>query len=401
MLLQTYRFVRDSRLLLFIAACCLNNSASLRAQYGFGTSYAPMAGYYGNEWGNYYSGSLLQVPQWIGGTGMIQPVAATSQNWQLGAYLMNTANGVMIQQVVPGGLAALSGLKAGDIVVSVAGVQVGYLNGRTVDLVQEMTRRADMYGRVRLVVLDSISRQLNNVDVVIAQQPQFASSIVGEVSFDRGVYLSTYGTLKVELQNASRPFMQVAGGSDYKQTYGNGPFLYSIRYNPQYIIPTDRYRLVATLYDTNRMVIAYAAQDIAAPIPGTQSAYNLRLQAPSLYGTGGVNTVAYYPPDMSAMSQIFRQYLGREASLSESQAWSSQLASGALSMSEMKAELLASPAFYDRAGNNPDLFIQRMIETVTGQPARFDQIQNWRVRLSAYGGMRLPVAREFLTSVSQ
>ena len=71
-----------------------------------------------------------------------------------------------------------------------------------------------------------------------------------------------------------------------------------------------------------------------------------------------------------------------------------------MSSSEVKAELLASPAFYDRAGNVPDLFVQRMIETVSGQPARIDQIQYWRSRLDSYGGMRLAVAREYLRTFS-
>jgi len=106
----------------------------------------------------------MQLPQWTSGPSVIQPIAPTWQTWQLGAYLVNTANGVLIQQVVPGGIAANSGLKAGDVVVSVAGYQVGYVNGRAVDLVYEISRRVDAYGRVRLVVFDAFTRQLNRYD---------------------------------------------------------------------------------------------------------------------------------------------------------------------------------------------------------------------------------------------
>jgi hypothetical protein len=400
MMFQAHQALRIVFLSGLALLCSWTQMVSLHAQYGFGTFDSPAIGY-GSEWSNSYSGAMMQVPQWIGGPSVMQPIAPTWQNWQLGAYLVNTNNGVLVEQVVPGGIAAMSGLKSGDIVVSVGGFQVGYVNGRAVDLIYEINRRVDSYGRARLVVFDVLTRQLKSLDLAISQPTQSVSTVVGEVSFDRGVLASGYGTLKVELLNTSRPYMQVGGGSDYRQTFGNGPFAYTIRYDPRYINALDRYRLVATLYDANRQVVASGFQDIAAPALGTQVAYNLRLQGPALYAGNSVNTGAYYPPDMSMMYEAFRQYLGREPSLSESQVWSSQLATGSISKSEMKAQLLSSTAFYDRAGNNPDLFIQRMIETATGQQARYDQIQNWRVRLGFYGGMRLPVAREFLTSISQ
>jgi hypothetical protein len=379
--------------------CSFVERQPLCAQIGF-TPTVYMTPVYGSEWGNTYSGAVMQVPQW--GTSAIigQPVSTSWQNFQLGAYIQNMPNGVLISQVMPGSLAEVNGLKAGDIVVSVGGSQVGYVNGRTVDLVYEMSLRADGYGRVPIMVLDSLTRQIRSYVFSIGQQPITASSVVGQVVLDSGVFLSSYGTLKVELQNATRPFMQVAGGTDNRQVFGRGPYQYSIRFDPQFIYPTDRYRLVATLYDSLQQVIGYTAQDILAPTAGAQTTYNLRLQNRQAFAPGGVNVVGYYPPDMSTLTQLFRQFIGRDPSISEAQAWSSQLATRTMSLNEVKAELIASPAFYDRAGNNPDLFIQRMIESVTGQPGRYDQIQFWRSRLDSYGGMRLAVAREYIATIS-
>ena len=387
--------------LAFIALLCCWHSSMLLAQYGFVNTVGVPTGY-GSEWGNVYSGTMLQVPQWgTVSTSIPQPqLIPTWQNWQLGAYILNTPYGVSIQQVVPGGVAALAGLKAGDVVISVAGSQVGYVNGRTVDLIYEMNQRADIYGRVRLVVLDSLTRQLRNVDVSINQQ-QSASVVTGQVFVDGTMLVPANGTLKVELQNITRPYMQVGATSDYRQTFGAGPFPFTIRFDPQYVSPTDRYRLIATFYDANRVAIAYGTQDINAPVPGTQSNYNLRLQGPSYVVSGTANAIGYYPSNTSVLNQAFRQILGRDPSMSEAQAWGNQFAVGSTSVSELKAELLASVAFYDRAGNSPDLFIQRMIEVVTGQPARIDQIRGLRFRLDSYRGMRLPVAREFLASVGQ
>jgi hypothetical protein len=216
---------------------------------------------------------------------------------------------------------------------------------------------------------------------------------------DSGVFLTNYGTLKVELQNVTRPYIQIAGGTDSKQVYGRGPYQYAVRFDPQFIYPGDRYRLVATLYDGFQQALASVAQDIATPVAGVQTAYNLRLQ--SSYPSIGGGVVGYYPPNMTMFYQVFREFIGREPTISESQAWATQLAAGTVTNAEVKAELLASPAFYDRAGNVPDFFIQRMIETASRQPARVDQIQYWRGRLDSYGGMRLAVAREYLATIPQ
>ncbi len=374
-------------------------SQSVQAQYGF-TPNVYMTPGYASEWGNIYSGAVMQMPQWNNSVVIGQPITTGWQTFQLGAYIQNVPNGVLIRQVIPGGLAAMNGLKGGDTVISAGGTQVGYVYGRTVDLVTEMSRRADVYGRVNLVVLDAFTRQMRSYDFAIRSQTAVGSSIVGQVVLDSNIFLSSYGTLKVELQNVTRPYIQIAGGVDNKQVYGRGPYQFAIRFDPQFIYPTDRYRLVATLYDGFQQVLASTAQDIAAPVAGVQTTYNLRLQSMPAYGIAGGSVVGYYPPDMNMFYSLFRQYIGREPTISESQAWASQLASGTVSSSEVKAELLASPAFYDRAGNVPDLFVQRMIETVSGQSARFDQIQYWRARLDSYGGMRLAVAREYLRTVS-
>jgi hypothetical protein len=382
----------------FVSTFLLQSQVT-QAQYGF-TPNTYMTPGYASEWGNVYSGAVMQLPQWNNSVIVGQPITTGWQTFQLGAYIQNVPNGVVIRQVVPGGLAAINGLKDGDTVISAGGSQVGYVYGRTVDLVTEMSRRADVYGRVNLVVFDAITRQMRSYDFAIRPQTAVGSSIIGQIVLDGNIFLSNYGTLKVELQNVTRPYIQIAGGVDNKQVYGRGPYPFAVRFDPRFIYPTDRYRLVATLYDGFQQVLGSAAQDIASPVAGVQTTYNLRLQSVPSYGLGGGSVVGYYPPDMNTFYALFRQYIGREPTISESQAWASQLASGTVSSSEVKAELLASPAFYDRAGNVPDLFVQRMIETVSGQPARFDQIQYWRARLDSYGGMRLAVAREYLRTIS-
>jgi len=357
-----------------------------------------------SDWGNAYSGAVMQVPTWSTTATVSPPVMNSWQYFQLGATLQNLSNGVLIRSVVPGGLAAINGLKAGDIVISAGGIQVGYVNGRTVDLVTEMSRRADVYGRISLAVLDSRLQQIRAYDFSLRPTGLMpgltAGAIGGEVLLDGSVALASYGTLKVELQNATRPYLQIVGGSDTKSVYGRGPFLYNIRFDAQSVYSNDRFRLVATLFDGYQQVIGYGVQEIAAPTPGVQTTYNIRLTSRQTYAFGGQAGMVGYSQESNVFYPLFRQYIGREPTVLEAQAWASQLASGMVPSNEVKAELLASPAFYDRAGNQPDLFVQLMIETASGLPARPDQVQYWRSRLDATNGMRLAVAREYLATVS-
>lgn len=377
----------------------LLSSPSLKAQFGF-TPSDYMSNGYGSEWGNYYSSAIVQVPQTGYSTDVNLPSAYIRPGWQLGAYLQSTYNGVLIQQVVSGGLAERSGLKSGDIVVSVGGAQVGYVNGRNIDLIQEIGRRADAFGVVRLVVLEAFSKQLRNYDLNIAQQVATTNLVSGRVFVD-GMGLSTsQGSLKVELQNSSKPYLQASGGNDYKQVTGPGPYTFAITFDPRFVAPNDRYRLVATLYNSYQQIVGYTSFDIPVPLTGATQSYDLRLQATPNYTSTMVPAFGTYYPNQNSVTEVFQQFLGRAPSVSEAQVWTQQLASGSISVSEMRAQVLASPAFYDRAGNNPNLFIQQMIVAVTRQPASVQQVQSWRSRLDFFAGNRLMLTREFLRGYS-
>jgi len=179
-----------------------------------------------------------------------------------------------------------------------------------------------------------------------------------------------------------------------------GPFPFSISRNPSYVNVNDRYRLVATLYDANRQVVAYTTVDINSPVSSSPVSYDLRLQSPQSGSPIFNSSYGYYYPEQNIIYDTFRQYLGRDPSASEAQAWQQQLALGLTPLSELKAEVIASPAFYDRVGNNPDQFIKLMIESTTKQQAPFDRVQYWRARLDSYGGDRLRLAREYVQSPS-
>lgn len=70
-----------------------------------------------------------------------------------------------IRAVDRGGAAESAGLEVGDLIVTVAGYQVGRVGGRVYTLENELQRQADAAGRVRLLLQNRRNNQLTNVEV--------------------------------------------------------------------------------------------------------------------------------------------------------------------------------------------------------------------------------------------
>ncbi|MFN8741378.1 MAG: PDZ domain-containing protein [Pirellula sp.] len=153
----------------------------------------------------------MQVPAWNGYSNGGGTFGTGLQSWQLGAVTLNSANGVLVQQVVPGSIADRAVLRSGDLIVSVAGSQVGFTGGRLVDLIYEINRRVDANGQVRLTVLDAVSRQLRTKTLSITPQHPSSGAVTGRVFMDRANGWSGNYTLKVELLNVSRPYLSASG----------------------------------------------------------------------------------------------------------------------------------------------------------------------------------------------
>ena len=70
-----------------------------------------------------------------------------------GVQYENANAGILLTQVVPGSAAANQGLLVGDRILAVGGQQVGYVDGRLVDLGDEITRHITPAGQITLLVL--------------------------------------------------------------------------------------------------------------------------------------------------------------------------------------------------------------------------------------------------------
>lgn len=91
------------------------------------------------------------------GSVSVNPAAPAQPSRVPGAYTLgimarNTPAGVEVVSAQPGSVALASGIQPGDVIVTVAGYQVGYVGDRLYDVTDEITRRVNAAGQVPLLV---------------------------------------------------------------------------------------------------------------------------------------------------------------------------------------------------------------------------------------------------------
>ncbi len=322
-------------------------------------------------------------------------VTGRPRDWTLGVALDNLDTGAIVRQVTQGSPAQRAGLEQGDVIVAIGGAQVGMVDGRLNDVGEQIRRTADVNGRLRALVLDARTSRLQNIEINLDSA---STGISGLAQTRDRANLPGGSLLKVKLENATRPFADVNGGETIVQVYGSGPFGFELQYDPRYIYPNDQYRLNAVITNSVGQVIYAMRQPIPVPAGGLPS--NIRLELESirdlqLGGPGSVVQASYPGADLNAINTVFQQLLGQVPSAKEQVAWSSYLAQGN-SIDDLKVKILGSPKFYDRVGNNPTLFVQTMIQAITGKQASNAEITAWTNRLQQYNGQREEVVREFM-----
>jgi hypothetical protein len=95
------------------------------------------------------------------------------RRWQLGVHAYNTDNGVVITNVLPRSPAWQAGLERGDVIVTIDGFQIGYVDRRLYPLGEELQHRAGPRGRVLLLVQNVRNRRLVNIDVRLERDRDF------------------------------------------------------------------------------------------------------------------------------------------------------------------------------------------------------------------------------------
>lgn len=192
--------------------------------------------------------------------------------WTLGITATDTETGVRINRVMPRSAADRAGLERGDLIVTVNGYQVGFVQGRLYDLPTELERRADRRGRVRLLVQNRRDGQLQNLDVRLdsgsgagrppdsdsepSQPPVEGATLTGRALLNPpNVPLPFRATLTVQmyvLGGRGQPGQLI--GQNVVQPLETSPIPFSLRYDASRIPPGGQVGLAAQIAVNGRVL---------------------------------------------------------------------------------------------------------------------------------------------------
>ncbi len=331
-------------------------------------------GYSSSEttWGN---------ERWLGSSG-------TDQEWRLGIEGANTQTGVVVKQVAPNSAAARAGINRMDVIVCVAGDQIGIVGGKVFDLKEELNDHADSRGGVELLIQDSRSGRLKALRVQLDdEQP----GLTGTVVIPAG-RLPANSVVTVQLTNTSRPQYVVRNGeySFRPPAYSSGPIPFTLNFDPNYVFPNDTYEVRAYVTSAGRTVYD-TRQPQYVLTRGNPKSVQLRL-TPVSYGSysGGVNAnngvlltsgYANYDVVSQRVTSAYQRYLGRNPSAMELAAWH-QVPDIDYRLSRLPLELMGSQEYFDRVGDNNLVWTRQVFGEIIGHTPAALELDQWMRRFA-------------------
>ena len=94
-----------------------------------------------------------------------QPNQPEQRLWILGIRAEPTETGYLVNRVEIVGAARTAGIERGDRIVAIGGQQVGFIGNEIMHLSRVLDRKADLHGRVNLLVQDHRTARLQVVPV--------------------------------------------------------------------------------------------------------------------------------------------------------------------------------------------------------------------------------------------
>ena len=336
--------------------------------------------------------SSWQSGQWLNST-MNQPA-----DWRLGIRVNNTETGVLVTDVTPGSAGARARLEREDLIIAVGGYQVGMIDGLLYDLGDELRRRADATGAVSMLVQDHTNGRIANVRV---QLDGNTTSLNGELVYRERLPLPSDSIVTVRIVNVTRPYAAVRNGEvSFRPTNANSiPF--EIAYDANYIMPDDTYEVRASIVSGGREILqSVQSQPVITRGNPTQVRLIMASSAPPLAANPGSSVVtAGYPNYNTATDQItkiYRDYLGRNPTNGELAAL--QFAPNMQTkLSKLPVELMAQQEFYDRTGNNNQVWMQTVFTTIVGHPPTQAEYDQWTRRFADLGYSRTRLLDQLYT----
>ena len=316
----------------------------------------------------------------------LPPGGQPSGTYKLGITPRNTDTGVQILQVAAGSVAQRSGLEPNDMIVNVAGYQVGLVGGRLYDIGDELAKRVDSRGNVSLLVRNSRDGKLINVPV------QFTSSlwsISGEIAAADRSNPGPNAVVTVRLLDITRPQWTTNAIAEVSfSAQGRWPLAYRMDFDPSLLQSGHQYALEAKLVERG-LILMQTIPVAKVNLNTSTTRSNLKLISTGIRPTG--NSLS----PSAQITQWYQQYLGRPASPREISAWESDLKSGG-SLQKVQASLLSSSEFYDQQNDNPERFVNEVYTTVEGTPPSPELSQSLRSDLEKKPSSRQQLVLDLL-----
>lgn len=173
--------------------------------------------------------------------------------WYLGVEVDYRDYGAVITRVVRQSPAQRAGLEARDVIVTVRGYQVGYVNNRLYPLNRELELRADRRGNVTLLVQNQRNGSLTNIPVRLQpadrpDEPPRVAPLIGTVTSRRMDRLPRGAVLTIRLMDITDPRTALVPIAQRRyDDLGPLPIPFELSYDPDRIVPNHRYALQAAV----------------------------------------------------------------------------------------------------------------------------------------------------------
>ena len=342
-------------------------------------------------------GSNLQSNSWQSGQWLNSSLNQPT-DWRLGVRVNNTETGVLVTDVPPGSAGERARLERDDLILAVGGYQVGIIDGLLFDLGDELRRRADTTGAVSILVQDHNTGRIANVRV---QLDGNTTTLKGELVYRERLPLPSDSVVTVRIVDSSRPYAAVRNGEiSFRPTTANTiPF--EIAYDPNYISSDDLYEVRASIVSGGREILqTVQAQPVITRGNPTQVRLNLVASSPALASAPGSSVVTAGYPNYNAatdqITKIYRDYLGRNPTNGELAAL--QFAPNIQTkLSTLPVELMAQQEFYDRTGNNNQVWLQQVFGMIVGKQPTQAEFDQWNKRFAELRYSRTELLRQLYT----
>lgn len=336
-------------------------------------------------------GQSWQGREWLGG-------AAESRQWRLGVTGDNTNTGVLVREVTANSAAARARIETGDLILNVAGYQVGLVNGRLYDLAEEINRRADASGNISLIVQDHRTARLSAVQIRLdAHQSLLSGRLINR---ERSP-LPSDAIVTIQIENVSRPYYTVRNGQTSFRPPLTGNIPFELAYDPTYINAQDIYR-VSAFVTTGGRTILDTPQPQRVITSGNPSQVELRLEPLSGSSAGGTVSVGYsnYNELDDRLIALYRRYLKRNPTAIELAALH---ATPGISnrLDTLPLDILGGQEYFDAAGNNNVVWLEKVFAEIVQRRASAQELEQWMQRYAQLRFSRTELLRQLYAQASK